>query len=1380
MQSGPLWGDKRGVTEILGAILIFSLVLITALIVVGIGFNTVSDTTTEVDDQVGQDSITLLDDRIDSLSSSTADTGTSLTIPDNTGENFNANLTDAVVNVTVRTNDTAEDGGDLTPGDIAADELANYTRVPIGTVRHETSEGVETVYQGGMLFQVEDGYTRINSETGFDYDGRNIDFSFIGLSELQHIGDNQELIAERDTAATESYNREIEEMILAQRTLGGGVDDPDGFTNIWVNTTIETDYPGVWETYATERMTQQPDEIDVQSDQITLSFGEIEGNSTEPPEFSPQVIYSGAQESAHIYYNDTLGTVENLTSQNGFEITGVDGSDSATNILQDKYGAAVADDGIWKVAKVDNGPGPGPNVEWVDVSGDTVSEPDDFDASASDLGNTGGNNDDQWVFYDDATVCLVNPDPGDSSANPPQNDVTEIRHIVAEGDCQQGIVDTEPSETPDQQPLYELTVDSPAPNTDVNTGDTVTFDVTVENNGTAYDEQLVYLAGDLFGEGVTISDYEQVALYPGETQNINLNVTVSSEFNDTQDMIVSPENESQAVSVPLNRLNDPNFQIDNINGLDPGVAPGQSYDVEAEINNTGGDDEQIVVLKRGGNVVDTQSLDLATNGNGVVDLTWNVPLDASVDSGATLTVETEDDTDSLSVPRQPQALIKNIDVTVDNSANDVTADITVENPSSVTLTDTTVSVDASTSDLITSDRSTTIDLSNQQTVNFNWNLDSDGITDWVTAETVNETADDVGIVERSGPSCPVSYDDGDGSPGDPYEISNVDQLQCIEDDLNANYVLTEDVAAHGTEYWNGGDGFNPIGDEDSSGTGGDAFSAEFDGQGHRIVGLTIDRYDQAYVGLFAITNYFAGDTGTIGTGSEIKDLVMEDIYVRGQTVVGGVAGGGGGTFSRISVDGYVESQYQQVGGIVGHAHDADMRNELVSTATVEGNSLVMLDGKSHPWNNGTGSPNLGIGGILGGMGYETEISTAYSRADVRGQSSVGGIAGWTSNFDSTLFQMYHADGNVELEGNPEALEGTNTGRSPKSGDTSDVEAGGISGRIGEGATDEIRDSVYSPGTTVGDTSGSDANDNSISVAESDMVGPQVLPEGKPDSFYDQFPGVDESDAEGTMENLDFENTWAPVYDIDENGNIISEGYPVFQWQVSGDLIVNIDSVDGPVTPGADGGAGILNFTVSVENPSDEPQDETLVLINPYDEVVDSDTFTMGPTSERTRTLRWETGQEDRLNSDLDDQLFRVRGVDTTDTETVDLNALPEESVSIDSVSSNDTVRALSDEVVVEADISAEGSLSDLNGERVGLRVNGALVAIEDSLSGATDNVTLRWRPSASDTGNIDLEVDVLNRDADADEDVEVLQVVEEFEPGDDAPIDIDLDIISIN
>ncbi len=52
---------------------------------------------------------------------------------------------------------------------------------------------------------------------------------------------------------------------------------------------------------------------------------------------------------------------------------------------------------------------------------------------------------------------------------------------------------------------------------------------------------------------------------------------------------------------------------------------------------------------------------------------------------------------------------------------------------------------------------------------------------------------------------------GSGTQADPYIISDVDDLQAMENNLGAYYELANDIDASATVGWNGGEGFRPVG-----------------------------------------------------------------------------------------------------------------------------------------------------------------------------------------------------------------------------------------------------------------------------------------------------------------------------------------------------------------------------------------------------------------------------------------------------------------------------------------------------------------------------------------------------------------------------------------
>ena len=89
---------------------------------------------------------------------------------------------------------------------------------------------------------------------------------------------------------------------------------------------------------------------------------------------------------------------------------------------------------------------------------------------------------------------------------------------------------------------------------------------------------------------------------------------------------------------------------------------------------------------------------------------------------------------------------------------------------------------------------------------------------------------------------------GSGTNVDPYIIADVLDLQAMQADLTGHYVLGADIDASATRNWNGGQGFVPIG------LGTEEFTGSFDGKGHAISNLHIDRIHSEYQGLFAVLN----------------------------------------------------------------------------------------------------------------------------------------------------------------------------------------------------------------------------------------------------------------------------------------------------------------------------------------------------------------------------------------------------------------------------------------------------------------------------------------------------------------------------------------------
>ncbi|PSP31914.1 hypothetical protein BRC64_08435 [Halobacteriales archaeon QH_10_67_22] len=224
---------------------------------------------------------------------------------------------------------------------------------------------------------------------------------------------------------------------------------------------------------------------------------------------------------------------------------------------------------------------------------------------------------------------------------------------------------------------------------------------------------------------------------------------------------------------------------------------------------------------------------------------------------------------------------------------------------------------------------------------------------------------------------------GSGTAEDPYEITNATELQAMNEDLDAHYVLVEDIDASGTRSWNGGQGFDPIGDSRAD------FTGTFDGQNHTISGLSIRRDGTSSVGLFA----------EIEESATARDVRLTDATVSGDQRVGGLAGTLGGKAVGIGVSGEV-SGTSKIGGIAGNTLEESLITESFATANVEGEGKIGgLVGKTRgavlrSYATGAVSGSFTVGGLIGEMASSgPSVRNSYATGSVSGRTTVGGLVG---------------------------------------------------------------------------------------------------------------------------------------------------------------------------------------------------------------------------------------------------------------------------------------------------------------------------------------------------------------------------------------------------
>ena len=204
----------------------------------------------------------------------------------------------------------------------------------------------------------------------------------------------------------------------------------------------------------------------------------------------------------------------------------------------------------------------------------------------------------------------------------------------------------------------------------------------------------------------------------------------------------------------------------------------------------------------------------------------------------------------------------------------------------------------------------------------------------------------------------TAYADGTGTESNPYQISTAEQLQAINNNVSAHYILTEDIDLTGVD-------FTPIGNADSG-----AFTGSFDGNGHTISNLNV--FSGKYAGLFGCNE------------GVIQNVTLSEIYVYGTRYLGGVVAENtavGVVSDCVVQSGVVESDGGlnsiRAGGICG-TNSGELSGSFSNGASV----TVSND-----------SADAFAGGILGYSTASLEMNAAVNTGNVSSSSS-------SSSYDS--------------------------------------------------------------------------------------------------------------------------------------------------------------------------------------------------------------------------------------------------------------------------------------------------------------------------------------------------------------------------------------------
>lgn len=219
---------------------------------------------------------------------------------------------------------------------------------------------------------------------------------------------------------------------------------------------------------------------------------------------------------------------------------------------------------------------------------------------------------------------------------------------------------------------------------------------------------------------------------------------------------------------------------------------------------------------------------------------------------------------------------------------------------------------------------------------------------------------------------------GDGNIGSPFIIDSCIKLQEIQSNLDAHYILTDDINCHESSSWNNGAGFTPI----------NSFRGSLDGHNFTISGIKI---------------YLPFSENPVGVFGDINSSTIKNIHFSMGEVYGGISNSG-------SVIGHSENSYiENV-----HTNISVKTNEITEAVGVGGlignmNSTVMSKSSSKSTVE-SNTQNAKIGGLVG-IATNSDIRNVYYSGTITASGSyIGGVGGYITN---TLYTSY-ASGTINV------------------------------------------------------------------------------------------------------------------------------------------------------------------------------------------------------------------------------------------------------------------------------------------------------------------------------------------------------------------------------
>ena len=283
---------------------------------------------------------------------------------------------------------------------------------------------------------------------------------------------------------------------------------------------------------------------------------------------------------------------------------------------------------------------------------------------------------------------------------------------------------------------------------------------------------------------------------------------------------------------------------------------------------------------------------------------------------------------------------------------------------------------------------------------------------------------------------------GQGTQEDPYQIETAEQLAKIKNYRDKAFILVSDIDLSSCGNWDPIGTFNMESDDPEKSEPAKsslAFVGRFDGDGHTISNLTVNRPDAFGVGLFG---FVIGDAAS----PSIRNLTVRNADVKGACMVGGVVGVINGRIADIKLTGVNKVEGYRigaVGGMVGMGYGAIENCTANASVTsngkgMQGLGLVCGGGKWLTVRACTAEGNVtakgfgafSVGGLVGCIQESTVMENCAVKATIDASDEksfmVGGLTGHAGNYDKsnpTLIRNCSADVDITVSASSKRVGG---------------------------------------------------------------------------------------------------------------------------------------------------------------------------------------------------------------------------------------------------------------------------------------------------------------------------------------------------------------------